>query len=106
MTMAHIIVETNLPKRPTDAELEQAGAKLIPCIEERHARWIRSYLSIDRKRRICHFEAPDAESVREAYRSAGLPVGEVWTAGAVMKIEDYPDFLAKREQLRARLAGK
>ena len=104
--MAHIIVETNYPKPPTDSELQSDGAKLIPCIEERHCKWLRSYLSVDRKRRICHFEAPDAESVREAFRSAGLPVGECWKAGALVKIEDYPDFLKKRDAVRARLSGK
>src|SRR5262245_8254267 len=104
--MAHIIVETNYEKPPTDAELDAAAKKLIPCIEERHGKWVRSYLSIDRRRQLCHYEAPDVESVRDAFRSAGLPVGNAWTAGVLLKIEDYPDLLEKREAVRARLTRR
>jgi len=104
--MAHIIVETNFDRPISDAELMDVGNKLKPCVEERHGKRLRSYLSSDRRRMICHYDAPDAETVREAIRSAGLPQGEVWTAGAVVKIEDYPDFLQKRDKVRARLSGK
>ncbi|MGZ7033036.1 MAG: nickel-binding protein, partial [Thermoanaerobaculia bacterium] len=44
------------------------------------ARWMRSYLSLDRKRIICEFEAADAEKVRESYRSAGVNFERVWSA--------------------------
>ncbi|MBZ0252845.1 MAG: DUF4242 domain-containing protein, partial [Candidatus Methylomirabilis sp.] len=45
-----------------------------------NVRLLRSYVSPDRLRMICLFEAPDAESVRIANRKAGLPVDRVWTA--------------------------
>ena len=41
---------------------------------------MRSYLSLDRKRMICEFEAADAEQVRESYRSAGVNFDGVWAA--------------------------
>jgi uncharacterized protein DUF4242 len=104
--MARIVIETNFEKPLTAAEIEGGRTKMKACIAERHGQWIRSYLSTDRRRLVCEYEAPDAESVREACRSAGIPFGEVWTAGAVVKIEDYPDFLQKRDAVRARLRGK
>ena len=104
--MAHIIVETTYDKPPSDADLTAGGVKLAPCLEKPDGRWIRSYLSTDRRRRICEFEAPDAESVREAFAAAGIACDVVWTAAAVVKIEDHPDFLQKRDAVRARLRGK
>ena len=106
--MARVIVATTFPTPLSDAERAALSEKAMRCIEERHCKWIRSYLSSDRKRRICEFEAPDAESMREAYRSAGIDLSttEIWTAGTVVKIEDYPEFLKRRDEVRARLAGK
>jgi len=50
---------------------------------------------------ICEFEAPDAESVRQALRSAGTPYEKVWTAD-VYAVEDYPE---AAEKLRGVLAS-
>jgi molybdenum-dependent DNA-binding transcriptional regulator ModE len=45
---------------------------------------------------VCEFEAPDAESVREACRAAGIPYERVWTAD-VYAVEDYPEMMKKLE---------
>jgi hypothetical protein len=37
-------------------------------------------MSLDRRRRVCVFEAADAESVRASYRSAGVKCERVWAA--------------------------
>ena len=50
------------------------------CLEAYGARGMRSCLSKDRRRMICEFEAPDAESIRTAIRSAGLTFDRVWLA--------------------------
>jgi hypothetical protein len=49
---------------------------------------------------ICEFEAPDAESVREAFRTAGIAFERVWTAN-VYAIEDYPEMMTKLAKLLA-----
>jgi hypothetical protein len=41
---------------------------------------MRSYLSKDRMRMICEFEAGDAEQIRESARSAGVPFDRCWPA--------------------------
>jgi len=43
-------------------------------------RWMRSYLSKDRKRMICEFEAADAEQVRASARAAGIAFDRCWSA--------------------------
>jgi hypothetical protein len=68
---------------PLSAERHDAEAQLAePCLDARGVRWIRSYLSTDRRRMICEFEAADAETVRDAFRSAGLAFVRVWAAEA------------------------
>ena len=78
--MTHLIVEQTFETPLTDDEHARIGQRLDRCLEAYGARWIRSYLSTDRRRMVCEFEAPDAEAVRSSYRSAGLAFDRVWTA--------------------------
>ena len=43
---------------------------------------------LDRKRRICVFEARDAESVREAYRLQGVKFERAWPAEQILDDDD------------------
>jgi hypothetical protein len=43
---------------------------------------------MDRRRRICVFEAPDADSVRVSYRSAGVSFERVWAAEEINDDEE------------------
>jgi hypothetical protein len=45
-------------------------------------------MSLDRKRRVCVFEAPDADAVRASYRSAGVQFERVWPAEEILDDED------------------
>jgi hypothetical protein len=76
----HLIVEQTLETPLTDEEHAKLGQRLDKCLEAHGARWMRSYLSSDRRRLICEFEAPDAEAVRTSYRSAGIQFDRAWTA--------------------------
>ena len=78
--MAHLIVETSFQEPFTDEQHNAFGARLDPCLEAHGARWMRSYLSTDRTRLVCEFEAADAEMVRRSFRSAGIDFERVWTA--------------------------
>ncbi|NUO49994.1 MAG: DUF4242 domain-containing protein [Polyangiaceae bacterium] len=67
----------------------EAGARL-PGVDEQALRgecmrshgvaWIESYIGTQADRRICFFEAPDAESVRVALRAIRAPFDRVWPA--------------------------
>jgi hypothetical protein len=48
------------------------------CFQLHRVRLLRSYLSNDRLRMVCLYQAPDAESVRIAQRRAGLPADRAW----------------------------
>jgi len=56
--------------------LEDAGKG---CLDVHRVRFVRTFFSRDRKRMICLYEAPDAESVRIAQREAGMPVERIWS---------------------------
>lgn len=81
--MSLIIVETAADQPLTDEILGDAHRRVLPCLEARDAIWQYSLLSTDRQRMICTFKAPDAESVRESYRRAGLPACPVWTGDLI-----------------------
>jgi hypothetical protein len=73
-----ILVETVFNPPLTDEEHATVGKRLDACLQLREARWMRSYLQIDRQAMICEFEAPDTQSVRDAYRSAGVTFERAW----------------------------
>jgi hypothetical protein len=78
--MPHMIVETVFDPPVSDADLDTLSVKLGPCLEGHDVRWIRSYMSLDRRRRVCIFQAPDADAVRASFRSAGVKFERVWPA--------------------------
>jgi hypothetical protein len=61
-------------------EFTAAGKVLMPCLEARDVKWISSHLASDGMHSICVYEALDAEAVREANRTAGVPFERVWQA--------------------------
>jgi len=53
--------------------------------DEEDVRWVFSYLSLDRTKTYCLYEAPSAEAIRAAAARAGLPADSVIeVAGRVM----------------------
>ncbi len=82
--MTRLIVERAFEKPLGEAEHKAAADRLAPCLETYNVRWIRSYLSADRCRMICEYEAPDAEAVRIANRSAGVHFDRVWNANLLL----------------------
>jgi Protein of unknown function (DUF4242) len=78
--MARLILEKEFDPPLTEERHNLDAQRTDPCLEAYGARWIRSYLSTDRRRIVCEFEAADAEAVRSAFRSAGVPFTRVWTA--------------------------
>lgn len=77
-TQANVLVSRRFDQPAVFAEiqaLEDAGAG---CLETHRVRFMRTFFSKDRRRMICLYRAPDAESVRIAQREAGMPVERVW----------------------------
>jgi len=78
--MAVLVLEHSFDPPITPEQLTESARLLDRCLEVHGAKWRRSYVSKDRKRMICEFEAADAESVRESARSAGVTFDACWIA--------------------------
>jgi hypothetical protein len=78
--MTNLIVEQHFPEPVAEDQYNAWAKRLDPCLEARGARWVRSYISRDRRHIVCEFEGPDADAVRDSYRSAELPFERVWPA--------------------------
>ena len=61
--------------------LDHEGIKLVN--DEVGVRWIYSFLSADRKKSYCLYEAPSAEAIREAAARAGMP------ADVIVPVEQF-----------------
>jgi hypothetical protein len=69
--MAVYLIERNFAEQILDAE------SVAPAINQVNAeagvQWLISFLSADKKKTYCLYEAPNVEAIREAARKAGLP---------------------------------
>ena len=78
--MALVVCERKFNQPVTVEGFINASAQLGPCLDVRGIRWIGSAISADGSKCVCRFEAPDAESVRQANREADCPFEHVWLA--------------------------
>ena len=81
---ANVLVRRRFTAAVTLAEIqarEDAGAW---CLEAHRVSFVRTIFSNDRRRMICLYRAPDAESVRQAQRQAAMPVEDVWAFESVL----------------------
>jgi hypothetical protein len=78
--MVQVIVERTFEQAVDVDALLEAESRSRWCLELHNVRFIQSYVSGDRCRMICVYEAPDAESVRIVNSTAKLPFDRVWSA--------------------------
>ena len=73
--MPLFIIERNFAEQ---LELEDSGVKEIEAINaDIGVKWIYSFLSADKKKTYCLYEAPSADAIREAARRANVPADAV-----------------------------
>jgi hypothetical protein len=68
---------------PVAVEEIQAAERSGWCAQAYNVTFLRTYVSNDRKRMICLYRAPDAESVRLAQRFMKMPVEAIWAFTAI-----------------------
>lgn len=84
--MTPVIVEREWDQPRSDADLQDMLANSEGCLETHRCKWHGSLLSADGRQLVCHFSAPDAESVRIALRQAGSDAVTAWASS----IHDAP----------------
>jgi Nickel responsive protein SCO4226-like len=55
----------------------EALRSIIGCNGDRGVTWIQSFVSLDRTKTFCVYDAPSPEAVRLTARSNGLPVDRI-----------------------------
>ena len=78
--MPRVIVERSFETPLTQEQLAAVEARMAPCLDLYHVRWIRSYWSTDRLRMICEYDAADVASVRNVQREAEARFERAWAA--------------------------
>jgi hypothetical protein len=69
--MPLFIIERNFAEQ---LEITRDAASQVQLInEEVGVQWLFSFLSADKKKTYCLYEAPDPEAIREAARRANIP---------------------------------
>jgi hypothetical protein len=75
----NIMVERQFEEPTTVATMQAIEDQGADCLKTWNVRFIRTYFSQDKKTMLCLYEAPDAESVRQAQTKAGMPFTKVWS---------------------------
>jgi hypothetical protein len=64
-------------------DLSEGDVELIEEINgDESVRWLFSFLSADRRRSYCLYEAPSPDAIRAAARKADIPADEIVEVGA------------------------
>lgn len=84
-TVPLYVIERNFAEQLDPDELDQEGIRLVN--EDVGIRWLYSFLSADRKKTYCLYEAPNPDALREAAARLGIPADEIV---AVERIEPVP----------------
>ena len=93
--MALVLVERSFeqPVRLEDSQkLEDDGSW---CLEAHGVRFLKAFLSRDRTRMLCMYEAADAEAVRMAEQQAKVPFDCAWTCQIIQNPDPSPDVAGK-----------
>lgn len=79
--MARFLIERNFAQQ---LEVDKSGVDAIQRInDEEGVKWLFSFLSADKKKTYCLYEASSAEAIRAAARRCNLPADVVIEVGEV-----------------------
>jgi hypothetical protein len=84
--MPRFIVERSFPEGlhiPINSEGAQVCSSVVGTNAKRGVTWVHSYVSDDLRKTFCVYDAPAAESIREAASDNNLPVDSI-TAVSVL----------------------
>jgi hypothetical protein len=78
--MCRFLIERRFPDGlniPLDATGAQLCRNVIDSNAEEGVTWLHSYVTLDRKRTFCLYEAPTPEAVRRAADRSQLPITQI-----------------------------
>ena len=88
--MSTVVVERSFAEPVAFEDIQSLEDRGGWCLEAHGVRFLKTYFSRDRRRMICLYEAPDAESVRLAEEKAGVPFEHAWATQVIHHAEPEP----------------
>jgi hypothetical protein len=80
------VIERNFAEQLNEDELDEVGIKVVN--DDAGVRWVYSFLSADKKKTYCLYEAPSPEAIREAAAKLGIP------ADVIVEVDKYTPTIA------------
>src|SRR4051812_33584392 len=80
-TMALFVIERNFAEQLDSETTDELGIKAVN--DDVGIRWVYSFLSADKKKTYCLYEAPNPEAIREAAARLGIP------ADVIVEVDQY-----------------
>ena len=68
---------------------KEIAANVIRVNQEVGVEWLFSFLSADKRKTFCLYEAPSAEAIREAARRLGIPADAIVEVSAEVRPEQF-----------------
>jgi len=81
--MSRVVVEREFEEPVCSDELEGMVENTRWCMELYGIKRLESLVSLDGRRAICIYEAPDLEAVRKANETGELPYVRIWSANVM-----------------------
>jgi hypothetical protein len=81
--MPMYVIERNFAEQLDPEELDREGIKLVN--DDVGVRWLYSFLSADKKKTYCLYEAPNPEALREAAARIGIPADVIVEVSEVLQ---------------------
>jgi hypothetical protein len=74
----------SVPAGPAGKKILQS---IVACNSDRDVTWVHSYVSVDRKKTFCVYDAPSPEAIRLTAHSNDLPVDRITE---ISVLDPYP----------------
>src|SRR5512145_2899613 len=81
----NVVVERSFAAPARFEDIAAIGLGKPWCWETHRVTHTHSFFSLDGKRMLCFYDAPDAEAVRVAQREAAMPASAVWAGELITK---------------------
>jgi Nickel responsive protein SCO4226-like len=81
--MPMYVIERNFAEQLDPEQLDREGIKLVN--DDVGVRWLYSFLSADKKKSYCLYEAPNPEALREAAARIGIPADVIVEVSEVLQ---------------------
>jgi hypothetical protein len=77
------VVARSFPAPVEFDDVASLGRNKQWCFDTHRVSHAMSFHSLDGKRMLCFYAAPDAEAVRKAQREAAMPVEAIWAGASI-----------------------